>query len=296
MATGDFSTKVQVTSRDEIGSLSQSFNFMSSEILRYMEEMKEKARLENEVAVAKLVQDSFFPPMDFISDKIELSAYYTPASECGGDWFQIHRHGNKTILIIADATGHGVPAAFLTASIYTAFNSLIENSDKNQDVLSSSSKLMENINNVICMMDTNLYLTCFAAIIDENTGEMVYSNASHMDPFLIHEKAAGYDKSDLLPLIEAKGSRLGHKPGSTYPESKMTLKTNDTLVFLTDGILESQNMEEKQYGQRRFIKSLCQHLHSSPALLRDALVGDLKDFCGTVPFDDDVTLMVTRIK
>ena len=144
------------------------------------------------------------------------------------------------------------------------------------------------------MTETNLFLTCFAAIINEETGEMIYTNASHMEPFLIHERVDGYEKKDIIPLIEAKGPRLGHKKDSFYPEISITLKKNDTLVILTDGIFESNNSKQKQFGQRNFIKSLCNHLHEEPSELQKGLISDLKNFCGPVPFEDDVTLIVIR--
>ena len=293
VAAGDFEGKVVISSRDEIGSLSHSFNFMTSEILRYMTEMKEKVRLENEVAVAQLVQKSFFPPLTYDSKRIELSAFYTPASECGGDWFHVTNLTKKTIIIMADATGHGVPAALLTAAIYTAFNSLAE---LHKESLTSSRELLENINNIICTMETNLYLTSFVAIIDEETGEMVYSNASHMEPFLIHRSESKYTKADLIPIIDAKGPRLGHKRNSKFPENKIQLLSGDTMVILTDGVFESTNNEGQQYGQRSFIKSLCNHLEKPTIELQNSLISDLKDFCKDHPYDDDVTLMVVRDK
>ena len=294
IAAGDFTGKVDVSSSDEIGSLSESFNYMSSEILRYMEEMKEKARLENELAVAKLVQDSFFPAMEQDFPHLKIASFYTPASECGGDWFGIHKTSDRTYILIADATGHGVPAAFLTATISATFNSLMEDPNALQQIGSDTGKLLSRINKIICKMQTNLYLTAIALIVDNNNKQMNYTNASHMDPFLIHSKNGEYDKSDLIPLLDGKGPRLGHKDDSDFPIATVELKTGDTLVMMTDGILESMDAEAKQYGQRKFIKSLCTHLTKEPVQLRDGVINDLKDFCGEVPFDDDVTLMVMR--
>ncbi len=294
IASGDFSGQVEVKSSDEIGSLTDSFNYMSSEILRYMEEMKEKARLENELAVAKLVQDSFFPPMEQNFPHLKIASFYTPASECGGDWFGIHKTENKTYVLIADATGHGVPAAFLTATISAAFNSLMEDPNALSEIGDDCGKLLGRINKIIYKMQTNLYLTAIALIIDNQNRKMNYANASHMDPYLIHGKAGEYDKADLIPLLDGKGPRLGHLEESEFPTATTTLQQGDTLIMMTDGILESVNAEEKQYGQRKFIKSLCTHLTKEPEQVRDGVIHDLKEFCGDVPFDDDVTLMVMR--
>ena len=142
-------------------------------------------------------------------------------------------------------------------------------------------------------METNLFLTCIVAIVDEKTGEMIYSNASHMDPFLIN-KNSEYQKSDIIPLIEGKGPRLGHEKDSHYPEEKIQLKADDTLVFMTDGIIESTNEEGKQYGQRKFINSLCSHLPKTTIEVKKSLVKDLEEYCNETPFEDDVSLIVMR--
>ena len=124
IAEGNFETKVEIPSSDEIGALSDSFNFMSDEITRFMGEMKEKARLENEVKVAQLVQSSFFPNDDITIGPVDISAFYQPASECGGDWWGYVEDENVLVLIIADATGHGVPAALLTATANCSINTI----------------------------------------------------------------------------------------------------------------------------------------------------------------------------
>src|SRR5690606_11851732 len=117
IAQGNFDKRVKVKGHDEVGALSDSVNDMADKIVLYMEEMKEKARLENEVAVAQLVQSSFFPRSSLTSPDLQVFGHFEPASECGGDWWGIADHGDWRIFFIADATGHGVPAALLTATI-----------------------------------------------------------------------------------------------------------------------------------------------------------------------------------
>ena len=80
-----------------------------------MDQMKEKARLEKELEVAQLVQASFFPEDKIMTNAYELHSFYEPATECGGDWWGVIHLENKSIWMIADASGHGVPAALITA-------------------------------------------------------------------------------------------------------------------------------------------------------------------------------------
>ena len=97
IAKGNFETSVDIKSSDEIGFLGKSFNFMVAEIKKYMEEMKEKARLENEIQVAKLVQEQFFPKNSHTSESFSIDAFSTPASECGGDWWGFFEHNSGDI-------------------------------------------------------------------------------------------------------------------------------------------------------------------------------------------------------
>jgi len=124
IAKGNFNKRVTITGHDEVGALSDSVNDMADKIVIYMEEMKEKARLENEVMVAQLVQSSFFPPNSASDEILSTHGHFEPATECGGDWWGFYDHGDWRVFFIADATGHGVPAALLTATINCCKSSL----------------------------------------------------------------------------------------------------------------------------------------------------------------------------
>ena len=116
MSQGDFKTIVNVRSGDEIQLLAESFNFMTSKMHQILDQMKDKGRMESELQTAKVVQDSLFPPDTLIRDPYKLFGFYDSASECGGDWWGYKESGKKLYLFIGDATGHGVPAALVTAS------------------------------------------------------------------------------------------------------------------------------------------------------------------------------------
>ncbi len=296
ISKGDFSTQVQVKTRDEIGVLSDSFNYMSQEITRYMDEMKEKARVENELAVAKLVQESFFPGENLNLAKFDLSAFYTPATECGGDWWGHIEHQGKLILFIADATGHGVPAAFLTATANCCSNNLKFLAQDQPQLLDSPSKILEIMNHAICNIAEDILMTCFVAVIDPEQAKMTYANASHNSPLLYHPVNDEPQKSDLTPLLKAQGPRLGHHAQGEFTQEEIEIFANDQLILFTDGVLESTNPEAKQWGQRNFLKSLLKKVNSGPQNTVTSVISDLKSFCNETPFEDDVTFIVTRIK
>lgn len=294
IAQGDFTAKVSIRDNDEIGVLSDSFNYMTSEILRYMEEMKEKARLENEIKVAQLVQTSFFPNKEIHQNGLYISAYYKTASECGGDWWGSFQIEGKLVIIIADATGHGVPAALLTATAYTCSSNIQNIAKTNPELVSSPSQILSFMNNAVWSIGGEIMLTCFVAMYDELTGELVYSNASHNQPYLYRKSENEPSKNDIEPLISENGPRLGHKESPVYKEEKITIGDEDTLLLFTDGLIEGENVEGKQLGTRRFIKSFLSKIKDTPTIINQTILRDAHQFYEGVPVNDDVTLVCVK--
>ncbi|MFT6068990.1 MAG: sigma-B regulation protein RsbU (phosphoserine phosphatase) [Bacteriovoracaceae bacterium] len=292
---GDFKTKVVVNSRDEIGALSDSFNFMSSEILRYMDEMVEKIRLEKEVEVAQLVQSSFFPPNDLRIGGYDIAAFYSPASECGGDWWGYLEHEGKFSIFIADATGHGVPAALLTATANSSLNFIKEILKENPSLIERPSEMMGMINRVVCSTGNQILMTFFIISFDPINKTINYSNASHNPPLKVHLNKDLIDKSDFVPLLSEPGPHLGKDATAVYKEIKEDLKGDEEFIFFTDGILECVNNNNKPYGQRRFLKALAEGSHLSVFESRDNCVKKAYQFYEDVKPEDDITFLLLKM-
>lgn len=300
IASGDFSTRVQLTGRDEISALGKSFNFMAQEISRYIDEMKEKQRLQQELEVAKLVQNTFFPKNTLQVKDLEIAHYHLPASECGGDWWFYKRYKCESLILIADATGHGVPAALITSAVNSCFSTInifLEKFPDTKEFLLSPAQILEIMNKNICALNGKIMLTAFCAIIDHQTGEMTYSNASHLDPYLLRiPPQQQADKSHIIPLVEAKGPRLGHKNDAQYSNFKTQLIDQDQLFMWTDGITERENPEGKQWGQRKFIKEILKNAHLSCDKINETLISEAENFSEGLGNNDDITLVNMRFK
>jgi serine phosphatase RsbU (regulator of sigma subunit) len=294
IGAGDFTQKVLSNSHDEIGALSDSFNLMSEKILSYMEEMKEKARLESEMKVAQLVQNAFIPPQKIQVGPVLVQSYTTPASECGGDWWGSLEHNERQIFIIADATGHGVPAALLTATINACKESLKEIFKYDPDLSQSPARMMSYINKVISNSGDKIQMTCFIASWHSASRTLLYSNASHPPALLfIPAQESDITQSGIRPLLEANGPRLGQNTESVFTENYVELPVGANIAFYTDGILEATNPEGQAWGQRRFIKSLTKVL-SHDGNPRQ-LIEELESFHQGDSYDDDVTIVTARL-
>lgn len=292
---GNFDSRVEVNSADEIGALSDSFNYMGKKIVEFMEEMKEKMRLEREVEVAKLVQDSFFPESEGQLGCGQFAAFYAPASECGGDWWGHIEHEGKTILFVADATGHGVPAALITATANCGLHTLKEVLKTNPKLCYHPEAMLEWFNKAICGAGKQLYMTMFCAVIDVQAKTIVWSNAAHNPALILPSNIENPKRQDLVPMLGNPSPHLGKSLDSKFERQTLSFNLGDTLILFTDGIVENTNTEKKAYGDRRFHQSIVEFKNQAVSLWRDQVAGSALEFSGGTPSDDDVTLILCTL-
>jgi len=291
VAAGNFDVNPVAEGSDEIGALTDSFVDMKNKIVRFMAEMKEKARLENELKVAHLVQHSFFPKHAVIKTKYSFDGHYSPASECSGDWWGFFEQNKKTTIVVCDATGHGVPAALITAAAHSCISTLKIDSERGYI---SPKIVLEKLNKVISSLNSEILMTAFALEIDEENNRFVYSNASHMTPFLLQKGSEGYGKEGVVPLQENNGKRLGESWDSEYEESTHSLQTGDRVVLFSDGIIEMA-VNGKAWGQRNFLKSLFKAAPKDASGMVHAVLEDFKEHSKDEPLQDDITLVCVSI-
>lgn len=293
VAEGDFGVRVEVKAGGEIGILARSFNTMAEEVSRLMKETAQKARMESELATAKAVQETLFPDPHAEMGTVAVSGYYMPASECGGDWWHYCENGDKVYIWIADATGHGAPAALLTSATRAVVSVITHGPAR------PVSEALGILNRAICETSKGkMMMTFFLACIDKNTGEMTYANASHEPPLVLHKTDDEPGRDDFLPLNDVNNPRLGEQPDCVFKESRVQLQPDDRIVFYTDGVIDVKNPEQKQFGERRFLKSLASELHAAPEA-KEALgqvVDKIESFRSETPLDDDVTLILCKYK
>lgn len=287
LSQGNFDVSPVALGNDEIGALTDSFVEMKDKIIKFMEEMKEKARIEGELQVAHLVQHSFFPKHAVIRENFSFHGLYLPASECSGDWWSYFEQGSITTLIVCDATGHGVPAALITAAAHSCISTLKIESEENYI---SPKSVLEKLNKVICYMNTDILMTAFVLEIDEVKKTITYSNASHMTPYLIRKVDEEYNKEGVNPLLENNGARMGQDPLSTYEETKVDVLQGDRIVMFSDGLTEMA-IEGKAWGQRNFLKSIFKGCKLEAMGLIESIMSDFSEFRKGVILQDDITLV-----
>lgn len=295
VAEGDFKVQVAVASRDEVGALALSFNKMTKEITRLMIETADKARMEKELETAQLVQDNFFPKEHLKTKNFELTAYFKSATECGGDWWGYQEVGDSIVLFIGDATGHGVPAALMTAVAHSTsvmlkkMFSTFSQASHAGNVTYSPALIMEFLNTAIYHgAKGKVKMTFFTASLDLNTGMLRYCNASHDMP-LILPLSGEVDTLDGEP-----DACLGDKEQGIFKEYTYEFKKGDKLILFTDGLLDVRNKEGQEYGERRLIRHLKARQYVSVDDVKNSLLNEVESFLGDRKPDDDITFLVAE--
>ncbi len=291
LARGDLEARVEVTSGDEIGVLGENFNFMADQIEILLEQTAEKARIDQELEVAKTIQETLVPsPEPVTRGTLRFAGYYQPAAQTGGDWWTWSELPNgKILIVIGDVTGHGVPAAIITAAAKAACDVARHVNQANLTVTT----LLELMNQAIFESgQQRFHMTCFASIVDPQQRTITYANAGHNFPYLFR---AGDGKGEFGSLM-IRGNRLGDARDSRYEAKTTELAPGDVLVWYTDGLIECEGPGGEEYGERRFRASVKKAASLDPADMRDALIADASGFFGDVPRRDDITLVVGRIQ
>lgn len=295
IAKGDFGSKIGLTTQDEVGILAQGFDRMTVEVERLLEETASKARMEQELEMGRAVQTNLFPKeySKTIGGKVEVAGFYEPASECGGDWWFYNEVNGYTYLWMGDATGHGVPAALFTSAARAAV-AVIQQSGNLEP-----SDCLQALNAALYQTGGGgMAMTFFLIRIDNRTGEVLYSNASHEHPYVLRGSTETITHKSFDTLDANTNPRLGENPDATFHQSSFKLEDGDVLLLYTDGVYEITNDSGDELGRRRFQKLLANALlpKVSPEASLETLLTGCKSWQGNQSLNDDVTLLMARFR
>jgi serine phosphatase RsbU (regulator of sigma subunit) len=288
IAWGDLKARVQVKSRDEIGLLGQRFNHLAEQIVVLLEQTSAKASMEKELAVASAIQATLVPEPGLVRvPGMELTGHFRPATHCGGDWWSYFRlTADRTLVLIGDVTGHGVGAAMITAAAMGAAETMLAVTGNQVELR----QLLQAMNAAIHGTARGKFvMTCFASIYDPHNHTLHYANAGHNFAYY-HDTATGK-----LNSLVVRGNRLGDLVASDFEIRQINVKPGDSLFWYTDGIVECENINGEEFGEKRF-RDIVQRVVSQPLEIMLKTVLDKADgFYGGVPQKDDITMVVGKI-
>jgi serine phosphatase RsbU (regulator of sigma subunit)/anti-sigma regulatory factor (Ser/Thr protein kinase) len=240
----------------------------------------ERERIEQELRVARLIQQTLLPKELPELPGWALSEYYMPARFVGGDFYDfIYLEDGRLGIVIGDVTDKGVPAALLMATTRSILRSIAQAGV-------SPGQVLEQTNNLLHPdIPPKMFVTCLYAILDPRTGLLLYANAGHDLPHRWHNE----DVSEL----RATGMPLGLLPGMVYEEKETTLAPGEGVLFYSDGLVEAHNSTREMFGFPYLKRLLCHQEHHNNVI--DYLLDRLKAFTGDDwEQEDDVTLVTLQ--
>ncbi|MDR9415377.1 MAG: SpoIIE family protein phosphatase [Gracilimonas sp.] len=250
-----------------------------------LEERIEKQRMEEELGLAKTIQEGLLPSPIPPINGFDLAATNVSSYQVGGDYFDIvGTPDNGHILAIADVTGKGVPASLLMANLQSMLHALAP-------IDISLSAATDSINDIIhTNTPSDKFITFFWGKISADGTIFEYVNAGHNNPMLFRK-----DQEEPIELVEG-GLILGAMSTLTpYQSSVLEFKSGDVLVFYTDGVTEAMNPDQnEEYETERLTNCLKRNLEKSSEEIMNAVIDDIMEFSGGIQYDD-ITLMVLKV-
>jgi sigma-B regulation protein RsbU (phosphoserine phosphatase) len=243
----------------------------------------EQGRMERELQVARELQASLLPSETPQLDRWDFAAYWRPAREVAGDYYDFIPLGDGTLgLVIADVSDKGMAAALFMALT----RSMVRASAGRAP---SPAKAISNANQMISADATRgMFVTLFYGELDPTIGQLTYVNAGHNPPLLYR---VGEDRLDTLSRT---GMALGVVGDSLFDEGTVRFNAGDFIVLYTDGVTDATDAQEESFGLERLRQLVLHNRRETAANVVAGITGAVEGFVGsTTPFDD-VTIVVAR--
>jgi sigma-B regulation protein RsbU (phosphoserine phosphatase) len=291
---GDFTHRINIESRDQLGELADSFNQMTGSIENLLQTAAEKKRLEEELRIARQIQMSLLPRGPIDVPGISVTALCVPAREVGGDYYDFFNVGDRRIgVLIADVSGKGTSAALYMAELKGLMLSLSQ-------IYQSPRQLLLEVNRILSEnLDTRSFITMTYAVIDLNEGLLTFARAGHTPLIYLSGDADSTGAQVLAPSGLVVGLRIpgaAQKFADLLEEDSLSLNKGDVLVFYTDGITEAMNADSDLFGDSRLGRLVTEHGHLDAADLRERILREIEAFVGTADQHDDMTMILIKVE
>jgi steroid delta-isomerase-like uncharacterized protein len=244
------------------------------------QEIRERERVEQELRVARSIQQASLPREVPTLEGWEIPPFYQPAREVGGDFYDFHLLSEGRLgVVVGDATGKGVPAALVMSTTCGMLQLAAQALES-----SSPGEVLDRVNEtLLARIPPNMFVTCFYGILDPNSGSLSYANAGHDLPYV---RRGGGDAEEL----RAKGMPLGLMPGMSYEEKETILEAGEVALFYSDGLVEAHDPKGEMFGFPRLRVLVAEHAEERS--LADILLEELYSFTGEGwEQEDDITLL-----
>ena len=283
---GNLGVRVPVERRDQLGMLGESFNSMTGSIGRLITEQKHLQRLENEISIAREVQDQLFPETLPHVEGVEIEAICKAARSVSGDYYDfIQLTPTWVAIAIADISGKGISAALLMASLQAALRSqLLTEGSENL----STAELVARLNkHLVRNTGDDRFATFFIALYDIAARKLRYTNAGHLPGFCISDGKAQH--------LDVGGIVLGIVDDYPYKEGCVDVPPNAVVIGYSDGLVEPENAYGEEFGVSRLEAAAQRVRQAPPRKIAESLMTAAEEWSGSPEQADDMTVIVAKL-
>jgi serine phosphatase RsbU (regulator of sigma subunit) len=239
---------------------------------------------EQELRLAQSIQRASLPREVPHLEGWQISPFYRPAREVGGDFYDFHFLSEGRVgLVVGDATGKGVPAALVMSTTCGMLQLAAQELDS-----ASPGEVLERVNETLfTRIPANMFVTCFYCILDPESASLSYANAGHDLPYVLRGSAGECEE------LRARGMPLGIMPGMSYEEKETILNSGEAALLYSDGLVEAHDPEGEMFGFPRLRALIAKH--GEERALEEFLMEELYTFVGEGwGQEDDITLLTLR--
>jgi len=254
---------------------------------RFFQNERDLITIAHEMETARQIQSFILPRKTVDIKGIYLTAQYVPLASVAGDFYDFIKLDEKRLgILVADVSGHGVPASLISSMVKIAFSSQLPHADNPAQVLSG-------INQILCGKLESDFVTAGYLFIDTEKQSAKYAGAGH-PPLLLWR---GSDQK--IYEYQKKGIILGQLLEARYQNIELNLKSDDRFILYTDGIIEATNAAGDLFGLNHFKEFITSHANLSVGNFADGLIQRISNWSGKhsgEALDDDLTLVVADFK
>lgn len=253
---------------------------------RLKQEELRRMKFEEEISIARNIQNSLLPEWDLDFNNISVSHYSKPAKQVGGDFYDfIKIDRNKFAVIVADVSGKGIPAALYMAKVQSMIQ-LASNLFKSpKDILIEVNK------NIRDQIDKHSFVTCVIAVVDLESMTIKVARAGH-NPVI-------YGQNGSLSFVKSKGLGLNLATEQIFErnleEVEFKLKSDDLFVFYSDGLSEAMNTDREEFSEGNVLNVIKSNRQLSTEDIKTNLIDSVNSFTTGAEQHDDITIVILKI-
>ncbi len=247
-------------------------------------------QLEQQTELARKVQTDLLPAPNLTFENVDFSAECVPAWQVGGDFYDVFpTPDGRMAIALGDVSGKGLPASVVVGLLLGAIRS--------SDWLAGKRQHEEATRQISELLRTRTAIERFASLFwctyEPATRMLRYINAGHLAPMVVTK--SGYGPPEILRLEEG-GPILGVLPNVSYRQGAVEISAIGVIVLYSDGVVEAENSEQEQFGEERLQRVVVENAHRPSAEIRDEILRQVRLFLGKERAQDDLTLVVARLR